>query len=150
MKNVLAKRINDAFDVRGIPKGRISVETYDDEGAQDFFYGKAWNEPSVQELRHYESAMLFFTPEAFRYYFPAFMLAELRDPEKADIIADNLSYRLAPDNPDARARLSLFTNEQLLVIAAFFEYCAAQYEVGDDDGSFTQAAVNVRQALKSG
>lgn len=150
MENKIANRINDAFDVRGIPKGRISVETCDDEGTQDFFYGKAWNEPSIQELRRYESAMHFFTPDAFRYYLPAFMLAELHDPEKADIIADNLSHRFAPDNPDARARLSLFTNDQLLVIATFFKYCASQYEVGGDDGSFTQAAVNVRHALKSG
>jgi hypothetical protein len=150
MESQLAKQIMEAFAVRPLPNGPLSVRTYDDEGANSFFHGKTWDTPNVQELRHHEAAMHFFTPEAFRYYLPAFIMAELRNPEDADIIADNLAHHFAPDNTQARTRLSLFTREQLMVIAAFFEHCANRYERKDEDGVFSQTAINVRHSINGG
>lgn len=59
-----------------------------------FFKGKAWKDISVNDARHYHGALNVFTPEAFHYFVPAFMLASLAAYDKHDIIPDSIRYHL--------------------------------------------------------
>ena len=43
----------------------------------DYFKQKGWEGHSVEDLRDHHTALSLFTPEAFHYFLPAFMLASL-------------------------------------------------------------------------
>jgi len=114
--------------------GKISLPTYDDEGTHDYFSGSPWQGHSVSELRTHESAFCFFTADAFRYYLPAFMLAELKDPETADVIAGNILFHFTPPSgerefwrPAYEARLSKFSEIEKKAIAEFLRYVVDGY-----------------------
>jgi len=139
-------QITEAFSRAAPPRGKISVETYDDEGAHEKFAGTEWEEHNIPFLRYYETCMHFFTPEAFRYYLPAFMLAEINDPETADVIAENIAYHFI-NGVDREVRIAQFNREQLLAIIAFLELCAERYNDGIYDVTFNEAANEVRDAL---
>ena len=42
-----------------------------------FFKGRSWQGNTVEELREHHTALALFTPEAFHYFLPAFMLASI-------------------------------------------------------------------------
>lgn len=79
-------------DVKAPPSDCITVHRCDecDEIAQ-FFDAKRWQDlTDVEQLRYNEAALTLFTPDAFHYYLPAFMLATLHDPAEADVIPDGI------------------------------------------------------------
>ena len=132
----IEKTIIQAFDKTPMPKGKLT-DTYDDEGAQEYFSNTKWNEHSAKNLRIHEAAMCFFTPEAFRYYLPAYMLAELHDPEEADILGEYVVYQFSmPDkNWDGilKERLSLFSSEEKNAILEFIKYMQNVYDCFEKD-----------------
>lgn len=117
------------------------MPTYDDEGTSDYFTGKSWRGHGVEKLRWYESSLAFFTPAAFRYYLPAFMLAELEDPQVADVIAEGILFHLT-DGSRSDELLRELSGEEREAVACFFEDCARRY--GGDE-SFKVGAERVRQ-----
>lgn len=108
---------------------RISVETYDDEGTADYFADKTWLGHPAETLFKYESSLVFFTPEAYRYFLPAYMLAEIDDPEAANVIVENIASQFSSgwlsDN-----RRPQFTAGELQAIYSFFELCRERYGDG--------------------
>jgi hypothetical protein len=114
----------------------------DDEGIVDYFRGRTWRGHRVTDLRYHDVALSLFTDKAFRYWLPAFMLAELDSPVEADVIADSIAFHLT----DARfaARLQQFTLGELAAIAAFLKECAQRY----DDDAFRAAERAVRARLQ--
>jgi hypothetical protein len=110
----------------GTEYDEISKTKYDDEGIVDYFRGTTWRGHRVQDLRCHEAAMSFFTDKAFRYWLPAFMLAELESPEEADIIAEGIAFHLT-NASDATTRLGEFEQDELEAIAAFLDECAQRY-----------------------
>ncbi len=89
-----------------------------------YFRGTTWPSHSVEELRLHAAALSLFTPEAFRYFLPAFMLATLQDPDRADVIPDSIAFHLAAgSNSDpawVRERLVLLSSDQRDAVRAFF------------------------------
>ena len=85
----------------------------------EYFRGTTWKGHTVKLLRYHESALSLFTSSAFHYWVPAFMLAVIEDPEEADVIADNLKYRLSRMEVHARDGHSLLSPEQQSVANAF-------------------------------
>lgn len=148
MKNTVEEQIRNAFSGVGIPKGKLCVDTYDDEGAHEHFTGTSWDEHDFASLRKYESSMCFFTPDAFHYYLPAFMLAEVDDPVTADIIAENIAHHFI-NGAYIEERLARFNEAQLRAVIAFFELCAGRYNDGIYDVLFRDASHEVRKALNS-
>jgi hypothetical protein len=126
----LEKVIKAAFAKTPKP-GHKLTDTYDDEGAQEYFEGRTWDGHSTRDIRSHADAMSFFTPEAFRYYLPAFMLAELREPDIADIVGDYVVYKFGPPTkswqPSHAARLSLLTTEEKQAILLFIRYMQNKY-----------------------
>jgi hypothetical protein len=121
----VARTITEAFRDTPRPTGKLT-DTYDDEGVEAYFAGRPWSGHDVASLRRHSAAMSFFTPEAFRYYLPAFMLAELADPETADIIGESIVHHFGPPEDNwkdiHRARLSLFTTPENDAVLAFLHY----------------------------
>lgn len=51
-----------------------------DEGVADYFRGTTQEGHSVKDLRAHLEALSFFSSEAYHYYLPAFIIADLTDP----------------------------------------------------------------------
>jgi hypothetical protein len=99
----------------------------DDEDIVDYFRGTTWRGHRVQDLRYHEVALALFTDKAFRYWLPAFMLAELDHPVEADVIASGIAFHLT-DSQFADARLRQFPRDELEAVAAFLNLCAQRYD----------------------
>ena len=124
----------------------ISATKYDDEGIVDYFRGKTWRGHRVQDLRRHSAALSFFTTKAYRYWLPAFMLAELEHPVEADIIGESIAFDFTKSE-GADARLGQFAPDELGAIAAFFDECASRYPDGIYDVKYRKAANAVRAKL---
>jgi hypothetical protein len=125
----------------------ISATKYDDEGIVDYFRGTTWRGHKVQDLRKHAAALSLFTDRAFRYWLPAFMLAELENPEAADIIGEHIASDLTGSDT-ADARLDQFAHDELQAIAAFLDECACRYADGIYDVHYRKAARAVRARLR--
>src|SRR5688500_17074375 len=62
-------------DARYPGDDQICTPTYDDEGVGAYFRGRSWQGHAVSALRYHSVGLSFFTPEAFCYYLPAYLLA---------------------------------------------------------------------------
>ena len=139
----IEKTIRAAFAETPIPSGKLT-DTYDDEGVSDYFKGSHWDGHSAEKLRYHSCALSFFEPAAFRYYLPAFMIAEIQDPETADIIAENIAYKF--DTGHIRAELlPEFEDKEIDAILAFMRECANRYADGIYDALFLKAAAMIEK-----
>ena len=144
-KAEVAAQIEAAFEDTPSPGNNFEdiSATKCDEGIVDYFRGKTWRGHRVEDLRHHEAAMSFFTDQAFRYWLPAFMLAELDHPAEADIIAEGIASHLT-ESEGADARLRHFARDELEAMAAFLSECARRY----DDIHFRDAERAVRARIE--
>ena len=145
-KEQVAAQIEAAFAATPSPGTEyddISATKYDDEGIVDYFRDTTWSGHRVQDLRYHEAALSFFTDKAFRYWLPAFMLAELESPVEADIIVEGMTFQLTEAN-GADARLREFAPDELEAIASFCDECAQRY----DDIHCRDAARAVRARIQ--
>jgi hypothetical protein len=128
----VAAQIEAAFADTPAPGGEFDdiSASMDDEGIVDYFRGTTWRGHRVQDLRYHEVALSLFTDKAFRYWLPAFMLAELSHPVEADVIAQGIAFHLT-DSQFADARLRQFAQDELGAIAAFLNECAQRYNGTD-------------------
>ena len=101
--------------------------TMDDEGMVEYFQRTTWRGHRTYDLRCQSAALNFFTDRAYRYWLPAFMLAELEDPVEADVIAGSIAFSL-----ETRKPVQLFTPNEWSAIAAFLSECARRYDYEDD------------------
>ena len=86
-----------------------------------------------------------FSPEAFLYWLPAFLIACVEDPDEASQAIDSVEYRFrAPTTPQEdvwqAARLPRLSEEQLAVLVAYFEY---QLRNGKAEPADATSAVSV-------
>jgi len=120
-----------------------------DEGIVEYFRGTTWRGHAVRDLRCHAAALSFFTDKAFRYWLPAFMLAELDDSEgEADIIAEYIAFSFLPSEHGRHdARVEQFSAAELETIAAFLMRCAHSYSHPGIQDAFSEAADIVRGRL---
>lgn len=122
----------------------ISATRQDDEGIVEYFRGAGWCGHDVKSLRRHASALSLFTDRAFRFWLPAFMLAELDDPETADVVADGIAYTF-DDSRRAASRLSVFSADELDAVAAFLGLCVRRHAFDEMFGEhFRRAEQRVR------
>ncbi len=87
-----------------------------------FFKGKKWQEISTADARHYHGALNVFTPEAFQFFLPAFMLASVESYDRQDIIPDSIrvQFEFILEHKDYFAqKISNFTPLQKKTITEF-------------------------------
>jgi hypothetical protein len=114
----------------------FTPDSYDDEDIVRYFGGTTWRGHDPTKLRAHSSAFMFFTPEAFHYWLPAFMIAALQSPTEADVILDHIPRSVS--NKYAACRWPLFSDIQRQAVATYLRF---QIE------KFPDGAVNERKAL---
>ena len=131
MNTELAHEIFNAFGAEIFPPGEtVSIETYDDEGANENFRGTHWRDHQFSELENLPSCLTFFTPRAFCFFLPSFLLASLEEPTSG--FASEVAERLCapkndPSRPSFLAWWSLLTREQRSVIVAFLHVMQSKH-----------------------
>ena len=91
----------------------------------EYFRGKTTEGHSVEDLRDHHTALTLFTPEAFQYFLPAFMIASLESYNDTDILPDSIRFHFE-FNLDHRdhflVRMTRFSPEQRRVITEFLRH----------------------------
>jgi uncharacterized protein DUF6714 len=118
-----AAQIRNAFTSSNPPTAELFEG--DSEGADEVFRGRRWNEISLTQLDYHSSALRQFTPEAFAYYLPAFMLAALANESLglSDAVIDALSPpKNEPGRPSFQRRWSKLTSPQRGAAIAYLRH----------------------------
>jgi len=130
----LAAKVANAFSNAEYPgDGRIVVsDTYGTEDLSAALSGKQWAHLSVTELRHTVEEIGLLTPEAYRYFLPAYLIASLIHYDESDIVPDMVILLLtvpAESGKDIRfmERHEGLTIDQKRAIREFLEYLAEEH-----------------------
>src|SRR5262245_9513809 len=141
----LVAAVDAAFsDLVAPPTGGISEVPENDEGTTEYFTGKSWRGHTAEALNRHSFALLAFTPEAFHYYLPAFLIASLKAPDDAPL--DSVISAISPpkDNPKRPSfwrRWSLFSPAQRRVVVECLKYWS-----GEGYGGISWAAASSLEA----
>src|SRR5262245_38370848 len=113
--------IEDAWRDVAYPGDReiFRSDSYDDEDIVNYFRGTTWRGHDPVKLRAHSSAFTFFTPEAFHYWLPAFMIAAIVSPDEADVIVNYIPWSVS--DTDASLRWPLFSMIQRQAVAAYLK-----------------------------
>lgn len=86
------------------------------------FKGRQWTQVDLVEAREMHGALNAFTPEAFHYFLPAFMLASLESYDIYDLIPESIRVDLEYVGAHRKhfpVRMAQFSKEQKRVITEF-------------------------------
>lgn len=67
---------------------------------RESFTGRHWKTVPLESVIFNRDHLPHFTPEAFRFFLPTFLLAVLQHPVEVDVLSNNLFYELTPDDPE--------------------------------------------------
>jgi hypothetical protein len=109
----------------------FTPDSYDDEDIVNYFGGTTWQGHTPANLRAHSSAFTFFTPEAFHYWLPAFMIAAIQNPEEADVICEYIPWSVS--NQYASERWPLFTASQRQAVATYLRFQIEKWPNGAED-----------------
>ena len=87
-----------------------------------YFKGKPGKGCTTEELKDYHVALSLFTPEAFHFFLPAFMLASMDVYEKGDVIPDAIRFHFESSQEmqgHFAVRMSKFSTAQRHAIIAY-------------------------------
>lgn len=138
----LTEQIIKAFKATSHPGNNFEdiSATLRDEGVVDYFAGKTWQGHEVKDLHYHYDALSFFTPKAFRYFLPAFMLADLSE-EGQGIFSDFIAHAFTlRDNATLNIYLSEFSRGELEAIQTYFRALLEQTLEQNDTWSFNTFA----------
>ena len=145
-KEVVRRRINAAFANARYP-GDDNIG-YDKTGEHleckqvaEHFRGTTWQNVDLAFLQKYaeradvSATLTFMSPEAFRYYLPAFLLVVAEHFGEVDVLVQTVISSITPrrDQSDrtlvefVRKRLEGFTLEQRQAIRLFLEYMKREH-----------------------
>ena len=139
LPHIVKAKIAGAFDFTPYPgdenlvtdQSGYNPEASEIEGA---FRGKDWKDISVETILKLKAALPLFTPAAFRYYLPAYMIACVDSYYDVDVALDSVFFNLTP--PKSRrgwewdlfwVRAQQFNKKERDAISSFLELMD-QYE----------------------
>ncbi len=133
----LAQTIERAFSDVAYPGDSALVSGCDPESEEvaAVFKGHHWKEMRVNILQPQSEAIFFFTPEAYHFFLPAYLLAMVSDIEEADTIVGSVIFSLLAEGPfaaSAEGRIALLSSEQRAAVRAVLEF--AKQQQGDPSG----------------
>jgi hypothetical protein len=126
VQQTLIAGVNAAFGGTSYPEGDpISEYPQNDEGTAEYFGGRSWRDCVGPMLAYHHFALLAFTPKAFAYFLPAFLMTGLTSPEYAPL--DSLIYALTPPKNDPHRpsywrRWVLLSSAQRRVVVACLRF----------------------------
>jgi hypothetical protein len=98
------------------------------------------------ELARFTAALSLFTDQAFVFWLPAFMLAALENDNGFSAnIADAVARKFVRRG-DGGERTKLLSDQQIHVVANFFDECARRYPDPYREG-FAPAALRLRRRI---
>ena len=114
----------------------------DHEGVYEAFNGVDWQKVNWEWLKtHYSTPtgdpLLFMTPEAYRYYLPAYLLISIDSYDECDVLSDYIIYGLTAQKyeeytpEDFRERITPLNDEAKSVVAKFLLYMYETYDNED-------------------
>lgn len=95
----LVAKIKTAFATRAYPSDDqlgCRPDDYDSSEIAEAFRGLHWSEPSPELLEYHYNAPTFFSDAAWRFYAPAYMLAELEHSEQLSMGTEWFIHSLLP------------------------------------------------------
>jgi hypothetical protein len=115
------------------------------DGVAAAFKGKRWAELSVDFLRRHADSIFFFTPEAYRFYLPAYLLSIIGSYRESDVMPVTVLHSLTPPEGSTRntpfeRRARVFDAQQRGAIRAFLQFLMDKHSV-DLPGYDPQAAL---------
>jgi hypothetical protein len=119
----------------------------DSEGADELFRAREWHDLRSSELDYHSFALRVFSPAAFAYYLPAFMIAALENESLglADVLIDCLSPPSNnPSRPSFARRWSCLTQQQQAAVIAFMQHFSHRNPIA------IQATVSALEATNAG
>ena len=131
MKSLLGSQIREAFSAAALHAGEpISIDTFDDEGASQHFELTHWRDHGYAELKDRTPCLLFFTPNAFCFFLPAYLLAALDEPESW--FAGEVASRLVPpkndpSRPSYAAWWTRLSPDQRVAVVSFLRWMQSGY-----------------------
>ena len=117
----------------------VDPSSYDLESSEvaSAFRSKEWMEVTVGMVHEYKEALPLFTPTAFRYYLPAYMIACVVSYYAVDVALDSVIFNLTPPSERSGwkwdffwARTKLFSRGEREAILLFLKLME-QYEIRD-------------------
>ena len=123
----------------------FTPDSYDDEDIVNYFGGTTWRGHDPASLRAHSSAFTFFTPEAFHFWLPAFLIAAIQDPEEADVICEYIAWSI--DDTYASQRWPLFSPTQRQAVAAYLRFQIERFPAGAD---YERRALGILEHLVQG
>ena len=110
----LRHEIQAAFPLAPIPEAPFAPGRIEAEVAA-YFSGRAWRAVEANVLRMQPRLLERLSPDAFRYYLPAYLMISIEDPVDHDVLPGLVVSAVAARGPDARA----LTSAQRKVVARF-------------------------------
>jgi hypothetical protein len=151
-RDELISRIAGAFAATPYPGDEHIVYDNSDwhlecKAIRETFRGVRWQDLTFETLLYNRGSLSAFTPAAFCYYLPAYMIACMRHYRTADTMLDNVAYSLTkPDKarfvPPFDAVVAKLSKPQKSAIRAFLEHLAT---VNPEPGM----ATSFKKALRS-
>ncbi len=133
-KKVLIQEIEDAWAAVAYPGDTniITPMSYDDEGITRYFSGTTWKGHATCDLRVHASAIsVFFTPAAYQYWLPAYLIAAVNEPEELSQGIDSILFSIDPATTKGAGtcdeRLTVLTSTQRRTLLHVLEFV-----LGDD------------------
>jgi hypothetical protein len=126
----LKEFIKTSFSATPYPNGKLTNTEFD-EGVSAYFEGRSWQSFEPKELRKYCAAISLFEAEAFRYFLPAFILAELNDHAVSDVIGQFIVYAFGKPKDywveTYEQRLAVFSYSEKCAVLEFLDYMQETY-----------------------
>jgi len=131
----------------------FTPESYDDEGITEYFSGTTWKGHTIAGLRSRCSAInIFFTPKAYHYWLPAYLIAAIEDPLELSQGAQCLVASVSPGRgSDVEEKMALLTDDQKLAVTKVLEYLIEVYRdpFYPDDTKEEENALKYLSSIKS-
>lgn len=132
MRSLVRRKIQQAFPVCGAPAASAAIQqTHSVEHLHQILGGCCWNNLTPTQYRHCSDGFSLLTVTGLHYYLPGYMIAELDDPEEADVVAEYLTYSLGGSLEFDRQRMTalgdLVTLDQIDAVALWMGYYVNTY-----------------------
>ena len=99
-------------------------DAYGEEDIADYLRGRDQSGHQPADLRACSAGFTFFTPSAWHYWLPSFMVANLQYSEESDVCVERLAHSLYDDY--ASSRLGLLSETQRKALIRYLRYRLAQ------------------------
>ena len=119
------------------------------------FVSKRWEDVSPDMLREHAQALPIFTPSAFRYYLPAYMIASIDPGPEGETLRDLATFNLTPPRSDRvwrsgffDSRASQFTAAEKGAIRSFLEWVEASRRAAWETQGLTPPLSEIAAAIE--